>query len=159
MKKFALLGVVVFIIYIVFCLRYGKYIHISSKIEINIPLSAKLEYIDTHGGFHGDGETFAKVYLTEKQSEKVKKNIENNENWKRLPMSENLQNDVGQYLTAKMNMPSIENGYWFFLDRNSEAYNKYDENEMYKEKRYSSNFSVAVFDIDTNILYYHETDT
>jgi len=31
---------------------------------IKIPANVKIEYEDTHGGFHGDGETFAKIQFT-----------------------------------------------------------------------------------------------
>ena len=57
-----------------------------------------------------------------------------------------------------MEIPEVKNGYWFYLDRGSDAIDKYDENFMYKE-RYSHNYSVAVFDKDVNILYYYELDT
>lgn len=48
--------------------------------------------------------------------------------------------------------------HWFYLDRSSEATDKYDENDMYNG-RHSHNYSVAVFDINDNILYYYELDT
>lgn len=38
-------------------------------------------------------------------------------------MPERLQNCVTIYTEEGMNMPIIENGYWFYLDRHSEADN------------------------------------
>ena len=37
----------------------------------------------------------------------------------------------------------------------TDSYDIYDEYERYEEKRSSTNFSVAVFDLDSNILYYY----
>ena len=58
-----------------------------------------------------------------------------------------------------MNIPEISNGYWFVLDRHSAAKSKYNEKDIFKEDRYSYNFTVAVFDIDKNVLYIYELDT
>ena len=35
--------------------------HIETDLNIEIQDNATIEYEDTHGGFHGDGELFAKV--------------------------------------------------------------------------------------------------
>jgi hypothetical protein len=146
-------------IYIFIDIKFGWQIWISRRIEILVPFSAELEYEDSHGGFHGDGECIVKVFFSEEQAKNFTEKIENNNHWKKLPMPERLQNCVSVYTEEGKNMPIIENGYWFYLDRNSEADNKYDENERYEEKRWSRNYSVAVFDSDENILYYYELDT
>ncbi len=165
MKKisFIIVGIILFLFiiisYIVFSIKFGEHMHISSKIEIAIPLSAKLESNDSHGGFHGDGESLAKIYFTYEQAKKIELEINYNKHWRKLPMPERLQECVSVYTEEGMNMPIIENGYWFFLDRHSDADNRYDENEMYEEKRASRNYSVAVFDSNENILYYYEMDT
>ena len=145
--------------YVIFSIKYGEHVRVSSKIEIKIPLSAKLENNDSHGGFHGDGESLSKVYFNVEQAHNIENEINANKHWKKLPMPERLQNCVSLYAEEGMNMPIVENGYWFYLDRHSEADNKYDENERYEEKRASRNYSVAVFDTDENILYYYELDT
>lgn len=51
------------------CLLTGCYLRainkkISASLGIKIPANVKIEYEDTHGGFHGDGETFAKIQFT-----------------------------------------------------------------------------------------------
>lgn len=52
MKKFIIFGIIIclliFIIYVIVDIRYGWHIEIASKIEIQIPLSCKLEKKDTH---------------------------------------------------------------------------------------------------------------
>ena len=42
-------------------------------------------------------------------------------------------------------------------ERFENPYNRYDEKEMFDKKLWN-NFSVAIFDTDTNILSYYETD-
>lgn len=162
-RNFIIVWIIIFLFliisYIVFSIKYGKHINISSIIEVKIPLSTKLEITDSHGGFHGDGESLSKIYFNSQQSRKFENEINANTHWKKLPMPERLQNCVSLYAEEGKNMPIIENGYWFYLDRNSEADNKYDENERYEEKRWSRNYSVAVFDINENILYFYEIDT
>lgn len=146
-------------IYIFLDIKFGWQIWISRRIEVFVPFSVKLEYEDSHGGFHGDGECLVKVFFSEEQAHEFKEKIEKNTHWNKLPMSERLQNCVSLYAEEGKNMPIIENGYWFYLDRHSEADNKYDENERYEEFRASRNYSVAVFDTDENILYFYELDT
>lgn len=55
---------------------------ISNSLGISIPLFLKIEYEDTHGGFHGDGITLAKVQLKGKHAKKILLEIKDNDNWK-----------------------------------------------------------------------------
>ena len=96
------------------------------------------------------------MYFTQEQSEKVKISIMRNEHWRELPLPEILIDATGTF-DKELKIPEIENGYWFYLDRNIEATDKYNENDMYNG-RYSYNYSIAVFDSDANILYYYELD-
>ena len=118
---------------------------------------------DTHGGFHGDGD----YYLILDCSGKTEQAAELIENWSPLPLTENLQlimyggekNGVsyGYNLAEEAHWPIITNGVYKFVDRHSEAVDKSDDTKLFS--RYSYNFSVAVYDLDTNTLYYFEFDT
>lgn len=152
----------ILIIYIAFDIKFGWHIEISKKIEIDIPLIAKLERKDTHSGFHMDGETLIKVYLTDKQTEKVVSQINENKHWREFPMTDRaVESAIGRVYDDEMEIPmtTIQNGYWFYLDRHSESDNRYDENERFDEKRASRNYTIAVLDTDSNILYYYKLDT
>ena len=140
-------------------IKYGRHISVSRNIGITIPFSTEIECKDSHGGFHGDGECVIKVYFSDEQAIKFKNKIDKNSHWKQLPMPERLQEVVGARMDKDMYVPIIENGYYFFVDRHSEADDKFNPNEMFEEFRASSNYTVAVFDIDENILYYYELDT
>ena len=158
LKTISILLLILIIVYIVYIHTLRNYFFYSSQIEIQIPLFAKIEEKDTHGGFHGDGEAFVKVYFSNKQAEKFVKKINENNHWEKLPMPERLQNRVSNADEVEK-IPIVENGYWFFEDRHEKATNKYNYNEIFDSDRASLNFSVAVFDTDNNILYFYALDT
>lgn len=54
-------------------------------------------------------------------------------------------------------VPKIENGYYCFVDRHSQSKDKKDDSPLLN--RYSINCSLAIYDTDTNLLYYLELDT
>ena len=60
-------------------------------------------------------------------------------------------------LAEKAKIPAIENGFYCFLDRHSEASNPSDDADLFD--RASMNFSLALYDSDTNKFYYIEFDT
>ncbi|MCL2486537.1 MAG: hypothetical protein FWE86_02925 [Oscillospiraceae bacterium] len=135
--------------------------HINNRIDIEIPASSTIEYTDTHGGFHGDGTLFAKVTFSEKGATKTIKKIKK-KGWDALPLDDYLHAmfygseidgvTYGYHLSDEAGIPKVENGYWFFKDRHRETDKNFSE-------RYSYNFTVAIFDLDTNILYFYELDT
>lgn len=122
-----------------------------------------VEEEDTHGGFHGDGSCYL-ILDCSRNTEHAKKITQD---WKQLPLTENLQlamyggekNGV-QYdynFAEEAHWPIIRNGVYKFVDRHSEAVDKSDDTNLFS--RYSFNFSIALYDLDTNILYYFEMDT
>ena len=118
---------------------------------------------DTHGDFHGDGS----YYLILDCSEKTEQVMELINDWKPLPLTENLQlimyggekNGVcyTYNLAEKAHWPIINNGVYSFIDRHSDSVDAFDDAELFN--RHSFNFSIAVYDLDTNTLYYFEFDT
>ncbi|MDD4760670.1 MAG: hypothetical protein PHU66_07665 [Bacteroidaceae bacterium] len=140
---------------------------ISNTIEIRLPTNLKIDYEDTHGGFHGDGETFAKIEFDTSEAENISLQITNHKGWRNLPLSENLnlimyggeKNNV-EYVynfAERLGIPYIENGYWFFTDRHRES--SFSEKDEDLFQRNSFNFTLALYDTDTNTLYYFEFDT
>lgn len=110
-----------------------------------------VEEQDTHGGFHGDGS----YYLVLDCSNHAEAALNIVERWNKLPLSENL--DMFIYGEEVAQLPRIENGYYCFQDRHPEAINPSDDSELFS--RWSFNFSLAVYDSDTNMFYYFEFDT
>lgn len=121
------------------------------------------EETDTHGGFHGDGS----YYLMLDCSENREKALENVKGWKELPLSKNLnlimyggEKDgmtYGYNLAEEAKIPEIENGYYYFCDRHSESIDSSDDANLLS--RTSFNFTLAIYDSDTDRMYYLEFDT
>ena len=122
-----------------------------------------VEEFDDHGGFLGDG-SYRLILDCSGKKEKALRIIKK---WKPLPMTENLNlmmyggerggTTYGFELAKEAHMPKIENGYYIFEDRHSESKNSSDDSELFE--RYSYNFSIAVYDCDTDKMYYFKYDT
>lgn len=150
-----------FLIFLVVgCSFNNRLKYIGESIKINID-NCKIEHEkDTHGGFLGDGEYFAKIICTDEKDEEIKIR------WKIYPLSDELQKamkiktceDNGcKDVYERYSIPNIKNGYYYFFDRHSDSVDNKSELEL--NKRSSYNFSVGIYDIDNNILYYYELDT
>jgi len=126
---------------------------------------------DTHGGFHGDGISYTAVSF---EDDSALAEIQANPAWRELPLSEPLTalvygvetrtadsvTSVGPYLTGEDGsplFPQIENGYWYFEDRHADSTDPQDDSNVLK--RPSFNLTVALYDIDTNMLHVCEFDT
>ena len=138
---------------------------ISKSLGIEIPGSMKIDYEDTHGGFHGDGETFATIEFNKSIAENIREDIADHMSWNSLPLSEN--HDILVYGGTKegitytynyaelLSMPRIENGYWFYEDRQPESTLSREEEDLIP---FPYNFTIAIYDLDTDTLYYLESD-
>ena len=149
-----------FIIYLIYAFTLEERVLMSIEIENYIPIFAKMDKKDTQGGMLNEGELLERIYFSEKQANNFVKRVKENNNWRELPITERLHNKVCKYaIDEDMNIPEVSNGYWFVLDRHSEAKDKYNEDDIFDEGRHSNNFTVAVFDTDVKILYIYEIDT
>lgn len=147
----------------VICLVSGcgnKQREIFKSIELDSSKCKIEDSIDSHGGFHGDGDYFARIECSDIDYNELSKN------WKKLPLSEYLDkvvnmeqcDDKGCFnIYDKFSIPVVENGYYYFIDRQADSRNKYDDTDL--NNRSSWNFSLAIFDIDTDTVYYYELDT
>lgn len=121
------------------------------------------EETDTHDGFHGDGS----YYLILDCSENREKALEKIKGWKELPLSSNLNFVLyggekegiiyGYNLAEETKIPEIKNGYYYFYDRHSESIDSSDDANLLS--RTSFNFTLAIYDSDTDRMYYLEFDT
>ena len=134
--------------------------YIRKAIGISLPKNAAITYRDTHSGPFGDGEYFAAVKIPDEEVESFLKTIENKK-WVPLPLRDDINAllyggvvDEVEYLgeLTETEIPKIETGYWYFHDRS-------EEKSKDLLNRYSYNFTIAMFDTDTNTLYVYELDT
>lgn len=161
MKRYFKWILVFIVLILAFKMTFTQPIHkrISNALGITIPRSINIYYEDTHGGFHGDGDLVAKMQFNKKESENLLLQIKNNSNWMPLPLTPNIERALYQYygLTEKINMPHIDKGYWFLVDRFGGEIRGNDDNKLFY--RSAANFTVGVYDAVNHTLYYYELDT
>ena len=152
--------VVVLTILTIDIFQNNKLKRISNKIELDISKCNIDNEEDTHGGFLGDGHYFIQINCSHAFLEEL------SSNWKELPLSTELQkatslkmceNNGCKDIYERYSIPNIENGYYYFIDRHNESRDKYDDTNL--NNRSSLNYTVALLDIDTNIIYFYELDT
>lgn len=112
-------------------------------------------YEDNHGGFHGDG--FSLLIADYSQSPLVEEEFDSNDLWHRFPLPDSLNTFVYQPYDSALQLPLVENGYYYFYNRHSEATDPYDASKLLQG--FSFNFTFAIYDLDTNILYLCKYDT
>lgn len=141
--------------------------NISKVIGVDISSGEVLSESDSHGGFHGDGLAVIEIQFTDTA---LSEQIEENEEWNLLPLTETLtalvygiqteNSSVGPMIhdgNGTPLIPAVENGYYFFRDRHSQSTDP--KNDSGVLGRGSYNFTIAIFDADHQILYYMELDT
>ena len=145
MKKLLTTFSVVVCLCLCSCGMFGETKTLTEKAEerlrVSLAETTVLEEWDTHGGFHGDGESFLKVSCVDG----FEKNL--GAGWQALP----LQGDAYRYFyewggvfehpeTGEKVIPEITNGFWYFQDTGA------------------MNWEFAVFDCEENILYFYVWD-
>lgn len=159
------------------CSGCGLIFHSDEKKEagealgLDLTSAAVIESRDTHGGFLGDGTQFLKLDCG---GAHAVEQIENSAHWKPLPVlthvSTLLYGGEGWAPIVKIDdydsgvydqplFPKVENGWYFFYDRydNGVSFDRYDDSLVLG--RFSFNFTVALYDADTDTLYYAKVDT
>lgn len=126
---------------------------ITEKLLINVLDSEVLYEMDTHGGFHGDGT--ATVVL--KTSDSLTEAVAGDSLWHEMPLPKKLSMESIRDQEGKRLADSIENGYYFFMDRFRETGDMFDPSQSGLWN--IPNYTLAVYDADENILYYLEVDT
>ena len=109
---------------------------------------------DTHGGFHYDG---CKQVIILCDSDFDIEEISSNEHWHELPLSDNINKFLYQPYSEQVNIPIIENGYFYFKDRFEDTRITYNDNKLFDRQAF--NFTVAIYDSDSNVLYYVKFDS
>lgn len=146
------------------CTFGGTLEDLSRKLSVDLSQGTIVTEEDSHGGFHGDGERWVEVSLEEDISSALEE-----AGWQELPLPETLEaalysvtevegeRTVTQGSCFQREIPWVSNGYYFFWDRHSESADPTDPTELME--RSSFNFTVALYDQDSQTLYYGEVDT
>ena len=144
------------------CFRKSTTELIKDSIGVDISSCTIIEDKDTHGGFLGDGEYILKADCSKDNS--VLKQVES---WNKLPLSDNLnlfmyggkKGDIyyGYDAALKAGIPKIEEGYFLFIDRYENNENPHSDENLFN--RYSHNFTLVMYDKNTNMFYYYTFDS
>ena len=162
MKKIiqCLLGICIITILISACQSYDD-ISVMLGADVN---SAKVIFSEnSHGGFHGDGE---KYLIFKFDDDSFENTIKEDNTWHKLPVADDAvtallygletpEMTYGPYINQ--DIPKVSNGYYFFYDRHADRINPFDASDVLN--RGSINFTAALYDADTDTLYYMELDT
>ena len=141
---------------------------ISQVLGIDVSAGEELSSSDTHGGFHGDGISCVALQFSDSQ---VADAIASSAAWVPLPLDETAQvlaygvfretadgiSGAGPYLTDGEGdplLPSVANGYYCLIDRHADAGD--GQNLL---ERASLNVTLALYDTDSDTLYFCELDT
>ncbi len=123
----------------------------AKVLGLDVSKGEEISNYDTHGGFHGDGTTCIAYRFDD---DTILEEIKSSSKWSEFPL-----NDTVQTLIYMMNnsgehpiIPEIRNGYYLLIDRQNDA-----ETDILH--RYSFNFTLGLYDTDTNTLYFCELDT
>ncbi len=135
-----------------------------NRIGIDLPnQSVILKKQDDHGGFHGDGEYYCAIQLTEEGVIKFTHDAAKTGKWAPLPLPEDIEIIVHgneYYDIGKMskNIPkNVTRGIYYVRDRYAEEYPSEKNTNILS--RYSYNVTISILDFDTKILYIYELDT
>lgn len=135
---------------------------ISTELGIDVSGSNELSYFDNHSGFHGDGMTCIAISFSDNKTlEQIKENTQ----WKEFPLDRTVSalvygisdttSIIGPFLKDENSnplVPEIQNGYYLLIDRQTNT-----ETDILL--RSSFNFTLGLYDTDTDTLYYCRLDT
>lgn len=122
---------------------------------------------DNHGGFHGDGEYFSEIQLTNEGLKEFTSSANKTGQWNSLPLSKDIEiilhgwnyKDPGYHTGNKAeNIPKdIKSGIYYVKDR----FTKEDPNMKSKNilSRNSYNVTISILNFETKKLYIYELDT
>lgn len=150
--------IILLIVFVIRGKRSNEVSYISGETGIDVTQGEVTNQYDTHGGFHGDGIKCVEISFDGKGLELSQ--LE--EKWKLLPLSSNLQLVIyGAWKVFdtenNQDIPEITNGYYYFYDRFEDSSDPLNDSELLERSSY--NFTLAIYDADSQILYYCEVDT
>lgn len=126
----------------------------EQALSLSLPQAARTDRTDSHDGWLGDGETRISLTFGEAEADQVEQTLSDAPGWQTLPMGETLTLTLfggeteqgyrrGILEEGELEIPQCQSGYWYFRDRTPEG----------GSDGVLRNFTAAVYDTDTHILY------
>lgn len=139
---------------------------VAKELGLDVSGVNEISSFDSHGGFHGDGATCIALGFSDR---KVLEQIESSAKWKKFPLDETVRalvygisddtGSVGPFLTdsdGKALVPDIRDGYYLLIDRMADPELATGADILH---RGSFNFTLGIYDTDTDTLYFCKLDT
>ena len=166
MKKLGWIGIVlVFVFSLTACGSQEPQEIVSEALGVDASSGSAMSSMDTHSG-NGDGTSFVVLHY---DGDEMIKQIKADAAWQPFPLDETVQtlvygvsdatSSIGPFLTdedGKALVSEIANGYYRLIDRQVEEDQATGADIL---NRASFNFTVGLYDTDTNTLYCCELDT
>ena len=166
MKKLGWIGIVlVFVFSLAACGSQDPQEIVSEALGVDASTGSTMSSMDTHSG-NGDGTSFVVLHF---DGDEMIKQIKADAAWQPFPLDETVQtlvygvsdatSSIGPFLTdedGKALVSEIANGYYRLIDRQVEEDQATGADIL---NRASFNFTVGLYDTDTNTLYCCELDT
>lgn len=129
---------------------------VAKVLDLNLPSDGEVQYNDdTHDGFHHDGKTYIQIRFPD--GDAVLEQIRAKGSWTALPLPEDLRT-LGKYALDSISTDEeLGAGYWFFLDRHSEAADRQDYCAALG--RESFNYILAFYSIGEETLCFCQADS
>lgn len=121
-----------------------------------------LRDVNDYGGFPADGHSLIVLDCSGNREQA----LATVKNWKKLPMTTNLDLFVNggvkhgctyHGIGEELEIPHIKNGYYLFVDDHSESRDPEDDTRLFDRASY--NLRLAIYDTDTDRVYILEYDT
>lgn len=166
MKRITIVFSILFVCLLTACGSQEPQNIISNELGIDVSSGDEIFAFDDHGGFHGDGTTYTVLSFSD---DKVLEQIKESTQWKEFPLDETVRTLVygisdgtssdGPFLIDSEGnafIPEIHEGYYILIDRQAEQGEAAGVDILHRN---SFNFTLGLYDVDTNNLYFCELDT
>ena len=125
----------------------------SQVLNLNLPAGDVLADIDTHGGFHGDGESCLILAFTPENGETLAAELAGRTDWQALPLDD-LPATVMESIVPLLEDDGLDytvpaQGWYWYQDRSPAGHNR----------EFPLNCTIAVYDPQNSQLAYFELDT
>ena len=125
----------------------------AKTLQVAIPQRKADFREDTHGGFHGDGDTVEIYELTDKEIKTLSEDVKTNSRWKSI--DDDLYSSVlylnGKYCAGKV--PKLENCWYCFYDKQTKTF------EFPAEDVFSYNYIICQYSEEEGKLWIYGLDT
>ncbi len=138
---------------------------VSKELGIDVSSGEEVSNYDTHSGLNGDGISYVVLSFS---NDTVVEKIQSNSSWKSFPLDETVEtlvygfsdetSSVEPYLSddeGNALVPKIQNGYYLLIDRQVESEKASGADILHRP---SFNFTLGLYDTDTNTYTYSITD-